>query len=266
MPRKPKPPAEKKHSYLKTRFNATKHGVLSKLQVLPWEDPKELEDLQEQFIKEYNPQGITERFLTLELANLIFRKQRLYAAENAIVFRQLREINNHHLAGESALYNGSIKPSEKHIDLGMVVYQDSKANPIDIAETKEYISFFQELIASDISYKDMLESCPDDTIKVWNDYLENDLFDRYFPNQKSFVQFLQERVIDFQQAHIDTIQAIPYIKQQAIGLAHVPEEKYETSLRYETTIDRRFERLLSMLLRLQERRGLNVPPIITDTN
>jgi hypothetical protein len=264
MPRKPKPPTEKKHSYVETRFNATKHGVLSKLQVLPWEDPKELEDLQAELIKEYNPQGPTEKFLTLELANLIFRKQRLYAAENAIVFRQLREINNHHLAGESALYNGSIKPSEKHIKLEMVVYQDSKANPIDIAETKEYISFFQELIEANISYEEMLEACPDDIIKVWNDYLENDLFDRYAPNQESFVQFLQKCVIDFQQAHIDTIQAMPYIKQQALGLAHVPEEKYETSLRYETTIDRRFDRLLSMLLRLQERRGVNAPTVTTN--
>jgi hypothetical protein len=264
MPRKPKHPTEKKHSYVETRFNATRHGVLSKLQVLPWEESKELDELQEQFIKEYNPQGITEKHLVLELANIVFRRQRLCSAENAIVFRQLREINNHHLAGESALYNESIKPSEKHIELQRAVYQDPKANPIETTDAKKYIKFFQELIEENLSYKDMLESCPDDIIKIWQDFLEKDLFHRHSPNQKSFVEFLQERVIVFHQAQIDTIKAIPYIKQQAIGMAYVPGESSEMLLRYETGLDRRFERLLSMLLRLQERRGLNAPPIIAN--
>jgi hypothetical protein len=58
MPRKPKPPTEKKHSYVETRFNATKHGVLSKLQVLPWEDSKEMEDRQEELDKESHPQEL----------------------------------------------------------------------------------------------------------------------------------------------------------------------------------------------------------------
>lgn len=77
------------NSYATTRYNATKHGVLSRVPILPWENAEEFKHLQEALIKEYNPQGASEEHLVLEMANCIFRKQRVYQAENALITKNM---------------------------------------------------------------------------------------------------------------------------------------------------------------------------------
>jgi len=71
--------------YDQTRHNAVKHGVLSTSEVLPWEDPFELQKLKDDFARAYQPQEAAEVYLVEELARLAFRKKRLYKAENALV-------------------------------------------------------------------------------------------------------------------------------------------------------------------------------------
>ena len=43
-----------------TRFNALRHGVLSRYTVLPWEDAAEYRDLVASLVAEHAPQGPTE--------------------------------------------------------------------------------------------------------------------------------------------------------------------------------------------------------------
>ena len=60
-----------------TRFNALRHGVLSRYAVLPWEDAAEYRDLVASLVAEHTPQGPTEEHLVEELAGILCRGQHL---------------------------------------------------------------------------------------------------------------------------------------------------------------------------------------------
>src|SRR4051794_20551397 len=66
-----------------TRFNALRHGVLSRYTVLPWEDPEEYQALVAALVAEHAPQGPTEEHLVEDLAGILWRKRRLRLAEAA---------------------------------------------------------------------------------------------------------------------------------------------------------------------------------------
>ena len=57
-----------------TRFNALRHGVLSRYTVLPWEDAAEYRDLVAALVAEHAPQGPTEEHLVEELAGILWRQ------------------------------------------------------------------------------------------------------------------------------------------------------------------------------------------------
>ena len=63
-------------SYGTTRFNALRHGVLSRYTVLPWEDEAEYQSLLAALVAEHAPEGPTEEHLVEELAGIIWRKRR----------------------------------------------------------------------------------------------------------------------------------------------------------------------------------------------
>ena len=73
-----------------TRFNALRHGILSKYALLPWEDPEEYAALLAAFVEEHAPQGPTEEHLVEELAGILWRKRRLRLAEAAAQRRSLQ--------------------------------------------------------------------------------------------------------------------------------------------------------------------------------
>src|SRR5690242_5149412 len=60
-----------------TRFNALRHGVLSRYTVLPWEDAAEYRALLEALAAKHAPDGPTEEHLVEELAGILWRKRRL---------------------------------------------------------------------------------------------------------------------------------------------------------------------------------------------
>src|ERR1700720_4158481 len=66
-----------------TRFNALRYGVLSRYNVLPWEDAAEYRDIVAALVGEHAPQGPTEEHLVEELAGILWRKRRLRLAEAA---------------------------------------------------------------------------------------------------------------------------------------------------------------------------------------
>ena len=74
-------PKTTKGDYGISRLNATKHGILSKHTVLPWEDEEEYQNLFSEVVEEYAPKGPTEMHLVEELAGIIWRKRRLRIAE-----------------------------------------------------------------------------------------------------------------------------------------------------------------------------------------
>jgi hypothetical protein len=79
-------------NYEAVRFNAMKHGILSKLTVLAHEDQTEFADLLAALVDEHHPTGMTERHLIEELASIIWRKRRVLLAEGAAINRGLRSV------------------------------------------------------------------------------------------------------------------------------------------------------------------------------
>src|ERR1700704_2419349 len=78
------------NGYETTRFNALRHGVLSRYTVLPWEDEAEYRALLDALVTEHAPQGPTEEHLVEELAGIIWRKRRLRISEAAMYREELR--------------------------------------------------------------------------------------------------------------------------------------------------------------------------------
>jgi len=66
-----------------SRFNALRHGVLSRYTVLPWENGEEYQTLVAALVAEHAPQGPTEEYLVEELAGILWRKRRLRLAKAA---------------------------------------------------------------------------------------------------------------------------------------------------------------------------------------
>ena len=74
-----------------TRFNALRHGVLSRYTVLPWENADEYHAIVAALVAEHAPQGPTEEHLVEEIAGIMWRKRRLRLAEAAAHRRGLEE-------------------------------------------------------------------------------------------------------------------------------------------------------------------------------
>ena len=81
----------KQGGYELTRFNALRHGILSRHTVLPWEDEREYQDLVSALVSEHRPQGPIEEHLVEELAGILWRKRRLRMAEAASFRRGLAD-------------------------------------------------------------------------------------------------------------------------------------------------------------------------------
>jgi hypothetical protein len=67
----------------RTRFNAVRHGILSRYTVLPWEDAEEYDALVAALTAEHAPFGPTEQHLVEEVVGILWRKRRLRLAEAA---------------------------------------------------------------------------------------------------------------------------------------------------------------------------------------
>src|SRR6516164_9255973 len=91
-----------------TRFNALRHGVLSRYTVLPWEDAEEYSAVLASLVAEHRPQGPTEEHLVEELAGVLWRKRRLRLAEAAAHRRGLE--------GTFSSYRDTVKVALVHLD------------------------------------------------------------------------------------------------------------------------------------------------------
>src|SRR5262249_35990255 len=91
-----------------TRFNALRHGVLSRYTVLPWEDAGEYHALVAALVAEHRPQGPTEEHLVEELAGILWRKRRLRLAEAAAHRRGLEDT--------LTPYHNTVKAALVHLD------------------------------------------------------------------------------------------------------------------------------------------------------
>jgi len=255
--------------YANVRFNAIKHGVLSRHMVLAHEDGAEFGDLLAALVDEHAPAGPTETHLVEELASAIWRKRRVLQAEGATINRGL-------LAVAKARYDRALDPDGPA--RAAVPFEPQMAgtrlnHPSELAEairltadearermTEADDDLEATLVAVGIlrrggvrAYDRALRALSASGASTWADTLDDS-------NATATAADLSKHIADFllpfcRQAVVEA-HSHDAIKAQTLGEG-LQAHRLEKLNRYETHLDRKFERTLAMLLKLKElRRGV----------
>jgi hypothetical protein len=244
-------------SYEATRFNALRHGVLSRFTVLPWEDQEEYCRLLNALVAEHKPKGPTEEHLIEEMAGVLWRKRRLRLAEASALRQGL----------ESAISSDdTVKAALAHLNIGKkATAAITDFDDLDQREapTVRALDLLQAGRAR--AYDKALGTLSEETRRQWEELIKPKpefgllQFDfgkgqnRYTADAGGLHKFLQQEVMPRYQARRRVLENGPLIREQVIGEALDPV-KLEGLARYEIHLDRKLERMLTMLIRLQELR------------
>jgi hypothetical protein len=251
-----------------TRFNALRHGVLSRYTVLPWENADEYHALVAALAAEHAPQGPTEEHLVEELAGILWRKCRLRLAEAAAHRRGLN--------GTLASYRETVKvalvhldatdQSERVVDAIRATTSDTDDDIREMDEDEAMTRRALDLLGSRCNdrYEAALAALREDTRDWWADMLAHDPDELNegeqpaTPDEDGLRRFLERTVMPWFDGRKKELANRPLIREQAFGEALDPD-KLERLGRYEVHLDRKLERMLSMLLRLKDLRAGAVP-------
>jgi len=246
-----------------TRFNALRHGVLSRYTVLPWEDADEYRALVAALVAEHAPQGPTEEHLVEELAGILWRKRRLRLAEAAAHRRGLN--------GTLALYRETAEVALVHLDAadqsGRIVdairatAADTEADIAEMEEDEAMTRRALDLLGTKRkdAYEAALAAVREDTQAWWANVLARDsdeLDEDEAPataDAGGLRRFLESEVLPWFENRKKELANRPLIREQAFGEA-LDADKLERLGRYEVHLDRKLERMLAMLLRLKDLR------------
>ena len=246
-----------------TRFNALRHGVLSRYTVLPWEDVDEYDALIAALAAEHAPQGPTEEHLVEEIAGILWRKRRLRLAEAAAHRHGLEEtFSPHRKTKQAALAH--LRGSDPLEDVSCAVRAtatDTEEEMADItaeeARTRGALGLLDTM--QNDAYEAALAALSGEAQKYWADMLArefNALKEREEPiaaDATALRRFIENTVLPWIENRKKELANRPLIREQAFGEALDPE-RLEKLGRYEVHLDRKLERMLTMLLRLKDLR------------
>lgn len=247
-----------------TRFNALSHGLLSQYTVLPWENAEEYQELVTALIVEHAPRGPTEEHLVEELAGIFWRKRRLRMAEGAAHRRGLHStLSSYRETAKVALAHlDSSGQSEGVIRATRATSADTEADLLDLHQDEAMTSRALGLLGTrrNDAYEAALAALREDTQGWWANALAGD--DEEFTQSRcpstadaeGLRQFLEGHVLPWFENRRREIASRPLIREQAFGESLDPD-KLERLARYEVHLDRKLERVLTMLVRLKELRA-----------
>ncbi|MFZ0589886.1 MAG: hypothetical protein WAM39_05350 [Bryobacteraceae bacterium] len=235
-----------------SRFNALRHGVLSAHTVLPWEDKAQYEALLSALVQEHAPHGPTEEHLVEELSGVIWRKRRLRLAEATSYREGLR-------GGQNTLRSALINVESIIDDLTKIRLQ-----PADWDRRQTSVRKAVEILSERTSgaYDAALAELDGSTRKSWEEEIapepedleedENSDSDvsPFTADATGLKEFLVFRVLRQLVEQAEYIENRQLIREQVLGEAF-PSTRLEQLSRYEVHLDRKFERMLAMLLRLK---------------
>jgi hypothetical protein len=243
--------------YDASKFNAIKHGVLSKETVLGWESQDDYHVLVTAFEEEYQPNGITETYLVTELAQIVWRKRRLRMAESGLIKSNLESCDGLRSNVMKRAVYGHPTIEKGHGNVEDSVRISDKEAALEIKQLKAAINGLNNLLNKDYTYEEYLTHVDDELKENWQDWLSDETAG-YSPNAVSFKKFLQKNYITYlQEQQLNPLLIRDAIKHEAICEAVQPTEQFVNLSRYESHLDRKFERTLSMIVKLQELRKCN---------
>jgi hypothetical protein len=249
--------------YGMTRFNALRHGVLSRYTVLPWEHQGEYQTLVDALVAEHAPEGPTEEHLVEELAGIIWRKRRLRMAEAAVYREKLRHDATHyndpeHLAG------AALMPIMGNAQAKADIARALSATPTDTARDLRDVKRDQAMTqrawniltaGGPDAYPRALSALRDDTRCYWQECLAEPPDDglTYTTNADALKAWIGHHWKDWYEQPIAELEHRDVIRDQALGAAYAAPD-LDVPARYEVHLDRKLERTLAMLFRLRELR------------
>mgnify|MGYP001577959967 CR=1 FL=1 len=243
-------------NYEPVRFNAMKHGILSRLAVLAHEDHAEFADLLAALLDEHRPAGMTERHLIEELATIIWRKRRVLLAEGAKINEGLKSAANSSKSVMSSAAPFQRGMAEENTDVRDLldltpedITESQKSTALDLAATKRAAAILRK--GGQNAYTKARQALIRDSRDYWDAHLEEE---SYPPTAEGLAEFIRESLEPICLRMEREARFTPAIKAQTLGeglRAHLLEKLN----RYETHLDRKFERTLAMLLKLKDLRG-----------
>lgn len=245
----------KTNCYAAVRLNAVRHGILSRETVLPHESRQDFEFLLNELQNEYAPNGQTEKALVEELASILWRKRRVLAAEGAqinsgiacVMTNSLRLANhatpflpkitgNELLGGETLPVREILALDTDGLERRMAAF---RATCESVDKSRQLLSLGGRGAA-----RKALEALPSSLTDLW--YAK----DRYGETIYQVDRFLENEVLPHLAEEKRLLENADSLRRQALGSA-VSGLPFESIARYEAHLDRKFERTLSMLIKLK---------------
>ena len=243
-------------SYDSVRFNAMKHGILSRLTVLAHEDQAEFSDLLAALLHEHQPAGMTERHLIEELATIIWRKRRVLLAEGAKINEGLKNTlsSPKSVMPSAAPFQRGLSGENTDLrDLFDSTPEDTaeslKNAELDLAAGQKAAAILRK--GSSNAYERARRALIPESRDWWDDQVADE---EYPATAEGLAEFIRSSLEPICYRMIQEARFTPAIKMQTVGEG-LQAHRLEKLNRYETHLDRKFERTLAMLLKLKSLRG-----------
>ena len=243
-------------------LNAIQHGILSKHLLLQSEDPSEYAALLEGLRQEYIPGSVTEQHLVEELAGIMWRKRRLRIGEVAHYQRTLKQETYSNMTARAAMVYVDTDVDVEKFSTKKALAASEATNREEleaIAEYREPAIKVQAMLEGGATYEETLAALAEGTRGWWlEDALRKETYGGkllYQATREGLYKFLTSEVLHEYKREYEEVCHRPLVRQQAEGEAFIPDDKLEKFSRYEVHLDRKFERTLTVLIRLQDMRG-----------
>jgi hypothetical protein len=241
--------------YQLVRFNAMKHGILSRYTVLSHENHADYESLVNSLMDEHLPAGATEQHLIEELASVIWRKRRVLQSEGATINKGLKESarNAKSVIPTAAPFEMGL--SGEHTDLREVMsLSDDEAATSQRDASADVQACYRAArllrTGGDKAYTKAVRALHPESRAMWEDSVADGENTPSADGLSAFIQQHLEPVAHQMEKEARYHQAIV---NQTLGEG-LQAWKLEKLSRYETHLDRKFERTLGMLVKLKELR------------
>lgn len=252
-----------------SKFNSLQFGLRSQYTVLPWENRDEYLGLVQELAEHHNPIGPTESHLVEEIAGIIWRKQRVLMAEGSLFRKEMADDVATGYGADKFVAAAVIGKAPAHLNMGKVslactVGTEEDRNSLGHAtQALEIIRKLRAKVAKAPDYAKAFFMLPEDLRESYESRLgeemvgftpkdgDPELVYDYGTEIEDLLYFLDSELIPNLEGQTLQHRYVEDIANQLKGQAFNPE-KLELIGRYETHLDRKLEKMLGMLIKIQE--------------